>query len=319
MNPVIILALAVLLDLIFGDPYHIPHPVTYIGKAIRAVEKRIRRSGMPLKLGGFLLLLLMVTGVYGSLSFLLYLVNLVHPLLKDLVTIYLLYTSLAAKCLRVEVIKVYHALKENNLEESRRFISYLVGRDTKMLDSNEITRAAVETTAESTVDGVLSPLFYIGLGMFLGIPVQMVFLYKTVNTLDSMVGYIQEPYKDIGFFSAKTDDILNYIPARLSSILMLIAGAILGYDLNNGIKILRRDRRNHKSPNCAYPEGVVAGLLNIQLGGTNTYFNEILVKPTIGDANQPLAISHIVSAIKIMYGSEIIMVVLMITGFILIG
>jgi adenosylcobinamide-phosphate synthase len=141
-------------------------------------------------------------------------------------------------------------------------------------------------------------------------PVQAVFLYKTVNTLDSMVGYIQEPYREIGFFSAKCDDVLNYFPARIGSLCMLIAGASLGYSRSNGWLVLKRDRRQHKSPNCGYPEAVVAGLLRIQIGGSNTYFDEVVVKPTIGDELKPLDGEDIHKTIRIMYGSELILVIL---------
>lgn len=308
MKSIIILILAVLLDFIFGDPYDIPHPIIYIGKLIRSLEKSIRKAKLPLRLGGFLLLILSVSTVGLVITSLLYLANLLHPIIKDLLTVYLLYTSLAAKCLKVEVLKVYETLKSNQLLEARKYISYLVGRDTSRLDSDEITRAAVETVAENTVDGVLAPLLYIVLGMVFQLPVQFVFAYKTVNTLDSMVGYIQEPYKEIGYFSAKTDDLLNYIPARIGSIFMILGGFMLGYNVKNGVKILMRDRRNHKSPNCAYPEAAVAGLLDVQIGGTNQYFNETVVKPTIGDGTQPLAFKHILDTIKIMYASEIIII-----------
>ncbi len=307
MENILILCSAVLLDWIFGDPITIPHPISFIGKGIHYLEKGIRKSGMPLKLGGFFLLILSAGSVVGFITGLLYVANLIHPWLRLLITIYLLYTSLAAKCLRVEVMKVYNALKAGSLLEGRRFVSYLVGRDTQNLNEEEVIKAAVETAAENTVDGVLAPLFYILIGLIFNVPVQAVFLYKTVNTLDSMVGYIQEPYREIGYFSAKTDDVLNYIPARIGSICMLMGGAVLGYDLKNGIRMLMRDRRNHKSPNCGYPESTVAGLLGIQMGGTNRYFNEILVKPTIGDAHRPIELKDIPATLRIMYASQVVM------------
>lgn len=307
MNDVLMLCCAVILDWIFGDPVRIPHPISFIGKGIHVLEKNIRKSGMPLKLGGLFLLLISTVSVMSILTILLYVAALIHPLLKSFITLYLLYTSLASKCLRVEVMKVYRALQSDHLLEGRRFISYLVGRDTENLSRDEVTRAAVETTAESTVDGVLAPMFYILIGLIFGVPLQAVFLYKTINTLDSMVGYIQEPYREIGFFSAKTDDLFNYFPARLGSVFMLLGGLFLRYDIKNGIKILIRDRRNHKSPNCAYPESAVAGLLDIQIGGTNRYFNQILVKPTIGDAIRVIDIEDIPAALNIMLASQIIM------------
>lgn len=306
MEMIIIFVAAIALDLVFGDPPHIPHPIVWIGKLIGWLEKQIRKSGTDLMVGGLTLIIGATLIVLTTISVVLAIAGWVHPLAKTILTIYLLYTSLAAKCLKTEVMKVYKQLKDNNLPEARRFISYLVGRDTTGLTSEEITRAAVETTAENTVDGILAPLFYMLLGLIAGVPVQAVFLYKTINTLDSMVGYIQEPYREIGFFSAKTDDVVNYLPARFGSALMLLAGGMMGYDLKNGCRILKRDRRNHKSPNCGYPESAAAGLLGIQIGGTNTYFNQVLVKPTIGDPIRPMEQDDIKRTIKIMYGAQLL-------------
>jgi adenosylcobinamide-phosphate synthase len=310
MESILILCSAVLLDWIFGDPIKIPHPIGFIGKGIHWLEKGIRKSGLSLKLGGLFLLILSTGSVVGFITALLYVANSINPWLRIFVTIYLLYTSLAAKCLRVEGMKVFNALKAGNLSEGRRFVSYLVGRDTQNLDEDEVIRAAVETAAENTVDGVLAPLFYMVIGLVFDFPVQAVFLYKTINTLDSMVGYIQEPYREIGFFSAKTDDVFNYIPARIGSLFMLVGGAVLRYDLKNGIRILVRDRRNHKSPNSGYPESTVAGLLGIQMGGTNRYFNETMVKPTIGDADRPIDFKDIPATLRIMYASQGVMLLI---------
>jgi len=309
MEKISILLLAVVLDIVFGDPINIPHPISYIGKMIHAYEKALRKTGWPLRLCGFLLLFLSIMSVIITITGVLWVANQLHPLLNQFLTVYLCYTALAATCLNREVRKVYKALKDKNLSEARRFISYLVGRDTSNLTEHEVTRAAVETAAENTIDGVLAPLMFLCVGLILGMPVQAVFLYKTINTLDSMVGYMQEPYREIGFFSAKTDDLANYIPARIGSLCMLLGGGLLGFDMKNGLRILLRDRRNHKSPNCGYPESVVAGLLNIQIGGTNTYFNEVVVKPTMGDPLQPLKAEHILHTTRLIYASELCMVV----------
>ncbi|MCT4542248.1 MAG: adenosylcobinamide-phosphate synthase CbiB [Vallitalea sp.] len=306
MKTIIILFLAVLLDSIFGDPLNVPHPIIYIGKLISKLEKLIRKSKINLKLGGFILLILTVGITMGVISIILFISNLIHPYVRDIVTIYFLYTSLAAKCLKDEVLKVWSAIDKNDLDLSRKQLSYLVGRDTTNLTKEEVIRGAIETTAENTVDGVLAPLIFIGIGFIVDMPVQFVFAYKAVNTLDSMVGYIHCHYKEIGFASAKTDDIFNFIPARIGSLFMLIAGGILGYDIKNGWKILKRDRKNHKSPNCGYPESAVAGLLNIRIGGTNTYFDEVVIKPTIGDSIEKLNKDHIIKSTKIIYVSELI-------------
>lgn len=310
MTEVFILLSAIILDFLFGDPYNIPHPIIYIGKLISYVEERIRKSNTDLKKGGALLLILVLSIVFISISLILLIANIIHPIFKTLITIYLLYTSLAAKCLKDEGIKIYKVLKEKDIKKARLLISYLVGRDTEKLEEDEITRATIETIAENTIDGVLAPIFYIFIGFLLGMPVQFVFIYKAINTLDSMVGYINEKYKDIGYFSAKVDDLVNFIPARIGAVFMILGG--FKYDMKNGFKILIRDRLNHKSPNAAYPESAVAGLLNIQIGGENIYFGEKIYKPTIGDKNRKIIIEDIKRTINIMYISEILFVVFII-------
>lgn len=309
----IILIASIALDYILGDPPNWPHPVRFIGAVIKKYEKFIRSlKGLDLKVGGFILTSATITTVLLSFTLVLDVAKLIHPLLKTVLEIYLVYSLLAAKCLEVETIKVYKALESNDITKSRQMLSYLVGRDTSQLNTEDIIRGAVETIAENTIDGVLAPLFYLGIGLYFNIPVQAILLYKTINTLDSMVGYIQEPYTKIGYASAKLDDIANFIPARLGSIIMILAGIVLRYDGKKGMQILIRDKKNHKSPNCGYPESVVAGLLQIQLGGTNTYFGQQVYKPTIGDALKELSPRHIKDTIKIMYGAELIMAAFMI-------
>ncbi|WP_026894582.1 adenosylcobinamide-phosphate synthase CbiB [Clostridiisalibacter paucivorans] len=303
---ILILLLAVVVDYILGDPITWPHPIIYVGKMISFYEKQIRKYLNNLRIGGFILVVLSLGTVIIATHGIMTLVGMTGKLAEHIVTIYFIYALLAAKCLHIEAKKVYDEIKVGNVKNARQKISYLVGRDTTSLDLEEINRATVETVAENTIDGVLAPIFYVLLGFLIGYPVESIFVYKTVNTLDSMVGYIQEPYKDIGYASAKLDDILNYIPARIGSIFMIIAGGIMGYDMKSGFKIMKRDRFNHKSPNCGYPESSVAGLLNIQLGGTNTYFGKKLYKPTIGDKTKLLSEEDIMHTIKIMYGSEII-------------
>lgn len=307
------LLFAVLLDYKIGDPQGWPHPIIYIGKWIKFLEKSLRKLKLSGYVGGFILWSLSVAGVISVLTLLLKVTEIIHPWLNYGLVIYLLFASLAATCLKKEVMMVADKLENATLEEARTQVSYLVGRDTQTLTEEEVLLATIETTAENTIDGVLAPLLFIVVGMMIGYPVQMVFLYKTINTLDSMVGYIQEPYRKMGYVSAKIDDLANYIPARLGSLIMLLAGGVLGYDISAGRKILRRDRRHHKSPNAGYPESVVAGLLNIQLGGTHTYFGEILSKPTIGDDLRKASISDIIASYKIMYMAEFILMFMMIT------
>lgn len=316
-NGAIILALAVALDFLLGDPHSWPHPIIFIGRMIGRYEKLIRRQNwVSLRLGGFFLAGLSVATVAAAVSLILHVAGLAGQWLEFGISAYLIYTSLAAKCLRDEAIKVHDSLKSSGIDESRRLLSYLVGRDTQSLDEKGVTRAVVETVAENTIDGVLAPMLYLLLGFLFGFPVQAVFIYKTVNTLDSMVGYIQEPYREIGFASAKLDDLLNYMPARIGSVVMLLSGLLLGYDFKNGARILIRDRKNHKSPNCAYPEAAAAGLLGISLGGTNTYFGQTLVKPTIGDAERDIEPEDIMRTCNIMYASQAIASVLCIAALI---
>jgi adenosylcobinamide-phosphate synthase len=223
----------------------------------------------------------------------------------------LIYTTLATKCLKDEAIKIYKVLKSGDIEKSRIQLSYIVGRDTTSLDGGEIIRATVETVAENTVDGIIAPMFYAFIG---GAPLAMA--YKAINTLDSTVGYKNEKYMNLGFASAKIDDIANYIPARISVLLMTIGSLILGYDYKRCFKISIRDRKNHKSPNCAYSEGAVAGALGVQLGGTNIYFGKEVYKPTIGDKIRKIEIEDIVRTNKIMYATSITSIVIFTALFI---
>ena len=306
MIELLIVLFAVLIDYKIGDPQCWPHPIIAIGHWIELLEKGLRKIHMANKFGGLILWLLSVAMVITVLTAVLETSKMLHPWLYNALVLYFLFASLAATSLKTEVMKVHKALVENDLKEGRKYLSWLVGRDTETLTEDEVIKGAIETTAENTIDGVLAPLFYILVGMAIGYPVQTVFLYKTVNTLDSMVGYVQAPFKEIGFVSAKLDDLFNLIPARIGSFLMLLAGGILGFDLHGGRKIWRRDCRNHKSPNAGYPESAVAGLLNIQLGGTHTYFGQVLEKPTIGDPIRPVKKDDISNSCKIMYMSEFI-------------
>lgn len=315
MDSRILLIIVIVLDFILGDPPNWPHPIRYIGWSISRYEKAIRRSKINLKIGGFLLVLLSLGTTLIVTTLALKLTTYIHPLLGIIFTVYFLYACIAAKCLDVEAKKVHSAVLEKDIEKSRKKLSYLVGRDTTQLSFEQIIKGVVETVAENTVDGVLAPLFYMVIGLYFGAPVQFALGYKVINTLDSMVGYLQEPYREIGYASAKLDDIVNYIPARIGSFFMILAGGLLGYDIKEGIRILIRDRKNHKSPNCGYPESAVAGLFRIQLGGTNTYFGQTVYKPTIGDGTISVTERNIINTIKIMYGAEVLMVL----GFIIIS
>ncbi len=301
---------AACIDWLFGDPPDWPHPVRFIGWIIRKVETLVRSVFTNLYIGGFILLF---TVIAVNVSLLSLIELIIHPTFFKVIEIYMLYALLAAKCLSDEGLKVKKCIEEGNLESSRKNFAYLVGRDTENCNEKDVIRGMVETISENTVDGVLAPLMYMILGSLIGHGLTFVLIYKIVNTLDSMVGYNQAPYKEIGYASAKLDDLLNFIPARIGSIFMLISGAMLKLDLKRGIQTFMKDRKNHKSPNSGHPESAVAGLLGVQLGGSNTYFGVLVSKPIIGSVINELKSKHIKEAIKIMYLSEFL---LLITAFV---
>ncbi|MBN8049415.1 MULTISPECIES: adenosylcobinamide-phosphate synthase CbiB [Paraclostridium] len=304
---ILVMVIAYLLDLVIGDPYSFPHPVRFIGNLIRFTEGKIRiifKSKKQLKIGGFLLWTITV-GFTALVTNLILNLLCINNIFYVIIASIILYTTLSTKCLADEAKKIYEVLKTGDIEKSRKQLSYIVGRDTTSLNENEIIRATVETVAENTVDGIISPMMY----GFIGGPV-LAMAYKAINTLDSMVGYKNEKYGDIGFVSAKIDDIANFIPARITPFFMMIASFILGFNSKKSIKIAMRDRKNHKSPNCAYAEGAVAGALEVQLGGTNMYFGEKVYKPTIGDKDRELEAEDILRTNKIMYLTSFIALVI---------
>ncbi|CEI74112.1 adenosylcobinamide-phosphate synthase CbiB [Romboutsia hominis] len=303
-----------IIDLIVGDPYSFPHPVRYIGKLIKKTESIIRKkakSDKDLKIGGFFLWFIVV-GITYLVTYLIIKISSFIPGGFLVANSILIYTTLATKCLKDEAVKIYNVLKTGDIERARIQVSYIVGRDTTQLNEGEIIRATVETVAENTVDGIIAPMFYAFIG---GAPLAMA--YKAVNTLDSTVGYKNDKYKDLGFASAKIDDIANFIPARISVLLMSIGSLLVGHNCKEALKIGIRDRKNHKSPNCAYAEGAVAGALGVQLGGTNVYFGKAVYKPTIGDKHREIEVEDIVRTNKIMYASSITSMIVFTIIFIL--
>ncbi|WP_026477750.1 adenosylcobinamide-phosphate synthase CbiB [Alkaliphilus transvaalensis] len=290
-----------ILDLIFGDPQGFPHPVRYIGSLISFLEKKLYsdKSNKTLLLGGTGLTLAVVVTTYLITYSLIALMKILHPLAGTIVSIILAYTVLATKCLHKESEKVLIHLKNQDLLGARKYLSYIVSRDTSQLEEKEIVRGTVETVSENISDGIIAPLFYLFLG---GVPLAMA--YKAINTLDSMVGYKNDRYLYFGRVSAKLDDVVNYIPARLTVIFIAIGALILGKDSNRSFKIALKDGRNHNSPNSGYPEAAVAGALGIQLGGDNFYFGKVVHKPTIGDPTYPLESKHILETIKLMYAAS---------------
>ena len=302
MYHLIALLLGFFIDLLLGDPHSIPHPVVWIGKLITAVEKVVRRIFPKTVRGENIaggVLWLTVAGISTAVpALLLYAAYRIHPAAGLAIESIMCWQILATKSLRDESMKVYAALKEGVPENYRRAVSMIVGRDTAELDDLAVTRAAVETVAENASDGVIAPMLFLALG---GAPLG--FFYKAANTMDSMLGYVEMPYKNIGLVPAKMDDVLNYIPARLSALLMLAAGALLRLDVKNGWRIWRRDRRNHASPNSAQTESVCAGLLGVRLAGDAYYHGVLHKKPYIGDARREIEYEDIPRAGRLLYAT----------------
>ncbi|HHW58555.1 MAG TPA: cobalamin biosynthesis protein CobD [Clostridia bacterium] len=296
--------LAYFLDLTFGDPEGYPHPVRIIGWMIQKQEKILRKYAKDketLKIAGFILCLFTVSMVYILTYLILYLAGMVHIYLKYLLEVLIIYTSLATKDLSKAANRVFKPLREGNIIEARKSLSFIVSRDTDKLEEEDIIRGVIETVSENISDGIIAPMFYAFIG---GAPLAM--FYKAASTLDSMVGYKNEKYKDLGFVSAKLDDVLNFIPARITGFLVIISSYVLRYDYKNSWKVFLRDRLKHDSPNSAHGEAAVAGALGIQLGGLNYYFGKPVIKPTLGDKKQKISLRHIRESIRIMYMTSFI-------------
>lgn len=291
--------IAYVLDLIFGDPQNIIHPVQIIGKMINIGEKSLLgkkyKSDRKYKFfAGMILNITVISLTYGIT----YLIRRTseNSIILTVAEIYLMYTVFSINSLAREGNRVYNILKEGNIERARKDLSYLVSRDTETMDEKMIIRSTMETISENTVDGIVAPMLYMFLG---GLPLSMT--YKAINTFDSMVGYKNEKYMDFGKFSAKLDDVANFIPARITGILIVIGSIILGYDYKNSLKVFIRDRKNHSSPNSGHAEAGVAGALGVQFGGRVSYFGKEVDKPVIGDKIKDFELEDIKKNIKIMY------------------
>lgn len=305
MEIVIVVAAAFVLDLIFGDPHFLPHPIRLIGLLISGLSKALRKIFPKNKSGeftaGVLLNIIVLAVSFVVPYYILQGLNMVHPWLKYIAETLFCYQIFAGKSLKQESMRVYKHIKAGDLPNSRKYLSWIVGRDTESLDFKQITKAVVETIAENASDGVIAPMIFMLIG---GAPLG--FLYKGVNTLDSMVGYKNEKYINFGKFSAIVDDILNFIPARITGLAMVIGAFFIGLDGKNAWKIFLRDRHNHASPNSANPESACAGALNIQLAGDAYYFGKLYKKKTIGDDNRPVCPEDIVKSANLMYAASIL-------------
>ena len=297
------------IDLIVGDPHGFPHPVILIGKLIDGLERGLRKvlpkTASGEKFAGAILWILVVLTSSLLPALILWLCHSISPWLRLGVESIMSWQILATKSLRDESMKVYHALESGDIAKSRHAVSMIVGRDTAALDDAGITKAAVETVAENTSDGIVAPLLFLAIG---GAPLG--FFYKAVNTMDSMLGYVEPPYKNIGLVPAKMDDVVNFIPARLSALLMLVAGGILHLNVKNGWKIFCRDRFNHASPNSAQTEAVCAGLLELQLAGDAWYHGVLHKKKYIGDGLREIEHEDIPRACRLLYVTALLALLL---------
>lgn len=296
------------LDLLIGDPHFIPHPVRLIGSLISFCDKRLncdagyniseKKLNLIKYKRGILLAFTVIFATFAISVIIIvaaYSINLYAGVIAEAV---MTWQILATKCLRVESMRVYDALRTDGVDAGRRAVSMIVGRDTSVLDAAGVTRAAVETIAENTSDGVIAPMLYTAIGG----PV-LGFVYKAVNTMDSMLGYKNDKYMYFGRFAARFDDVVNFIPARISAYLMIAAAFIGGrqFDGKNAYRIFKRDRFNHASPNSAQTESVCAGALRVQLAGDAVYFGKLVKKKYIGDGLREIEYEDIKRANRLMY------------------
>ena len=301
-----------ILDLIIGDPRWLYHPVCLIGNLIAFLEKILRKIFPKTNKGELaagivevILVCLFSGGIPYLILHFLYGVSVWAGLVLET---FWCYQLLATKSLKTESMKVYDRLKNGTLDEARYAVSMIVGRDTQSLTEEGVTKAAVETVAENSSDGIIAPMFYMAIG-----GVWLMFLYKGINTMDSMLGYKNDKYLYFGRCAAKLDDVANFIPARISGWLMVAATVFVKMDTKNAAKIYRRDRRNHASPNSAQTEAAMAGALDVQLAGNAYYFGKLYKKPTIGDPIRPVEYEDIRRMNRLMYAGVILALALVAT------
>jgi adenosylcobinamide-phosphate synthase len=293
--------MACLLDAAIGDPRWFPHPVRWMGSLINWCDRRIHQlvlSSAKQRMAGALLAVALPAGAYAAGALFIWLGSSIDPLWGTAVTVLLAWTTLAARDLIDHVVSVQRALQSVSLTEARLAVAKIVGRDTEEMDESDIVRATIETIAESTADGILAPLFYLVLG---GVP--LAFAYKAVSTLDSMIGHMDERYRWFGWASARLDDVANFIPARITALLLVVSAGIVSRSwpaMQRAWQILLRDGRHHPSPNSGRPEAAMAGALGVQLGGINRYDGLPIERPCLGNPDQPLTRAHIGMALTLM-------------------
>lgn len=308
----IAITLAVLIDILIGDPPHLPHPVKWIGTGISRLEKVLNKGAFR-KGKGIVMLLIMLAAVFMITAFIIWASYQIHFLIGIVVESVLISATIAQRNLKEHSLAVYEPLKNGDLMESRVRLSYIVGRDTDQLDEGEIVRGTVETVAENTSDGVTAPLFW---GLIGGAP--LAFVYRTINTCDSMVGYKNDRYQDFGWASAKMDDLVNLIPSRLTGFLMLLGNRPESGSVKQAWSTLLRDAKRHPSPNSGWGEAAVAALLGVQLGGVNYYKGVVSNRAKMGDPLIPLSKEHILKANTILTKTVLLFLLMLWMGGILV-
>lgn len=299
-----------LIDCVLGDPARLPHPVVLIGKLISLSEKALRKAFAKTERGELaagtvmaILVPLISTGVSFGILFGLWKLS---PWAYFAMSSIMCWQCFAARCLAKEAKKVVRALESDGLEAGRKQVSMLVGRDTEQLTEEQVIKAAVETVAENASDGVIAPMLFMLLFGAIG-----GFFYKAVNTMDSMVGYKNDRYLYFGRAAAKLDDVLNFVPSRLSALAMIAVCPLLRLDGQNAYRIWKRDRRKHASPNSAQTESVAAGALHVELAGPASYFGKVVKKPTLGDPDRPIERDDVKKTCALMYGASVLLLVLL--------
>ena len=290
------IAIAFIADLLIGDPKGFPHPVKIIARLACALEAFSRKTFSSFKFAGIITTITVVATSFLSVWIVVLVLEHIHPWLGWVASGFFIYTTLSVRSLFDESRPVLQYLKEPNLFKARESLSNIVGRDTTNLEKGEIVRATVETVAESTVDGIIAPLFFSVLG---GAPLAIA--YKAINTMDSLFGYKNDTYREFGWAPARLDDLVNWFPARLALPVIAVSAALCGLSGKNSLAMAIRDGSKHPSPNSGYPEAAMAGALGVRLGGTSFYSGEINRKPFIGDNLRELELSDITQSQKIMF------------------
>ena len=310
MSSMIVAVVAFFIDAMIGDPRSKFHPVVLIGNLISLLEKFLRRDAdSPIKKifkGGILVYAVVIT--VSTIGLVIEILSQEIPSLAAQIFIqaFVLSFMISPRSLNEAGREIYLLLEADNLDDARKKVGWIVGRDTENLNEAEVTRATVETVSENTVDGIISPLFYFALG---GLPLAI--LYRAVNTMDSMLGYKNEKYFYFGRIAARLDDVANYIPARLTGLLFICAAFLLKLDYKNAFAMMKRDAKKHPSPNGGWAEATVAGALNIRLGGMNYYFGEPHFRAYMGEPNENLEAAHILGAIRMMYTATILFLIVL--------